>query len=368
MPGGWNGRRRTYELNLGKVAAVIASNPDGPVLASGTDGEPERLANAIRTSADALEGACRNALGIENVVAAENAQISDFSTALDAVLEHHNAATADPLDALIVFYVGHATIHQNKLRLMHAGSNFERLENTTVPIDAVHGLIDDVEAKLKVLILDCCHGGRGLFGFDQNRRVETIQEDDDTEFVGAFGMAGASAKKLNWVPRDHDMTPFSKELCTVVTEGIDDTQPALTLHSIFREVRERMVTKGHTRPVRISTVDDERIIVAANPHYSDEAYPARQLKSIKGRLTRLDSETQSIHDAVKEIKRDAATLQDAINRIKKDEPTRERRSFLRSVLGGGVVAFFVAVAMSGLGLAQVLVDFLMSLVAAGESG
>ncbi|QIS13672.1 caspase, EACC1-associated type [Nocardia arthritidis] len=217
------------------------------------------IARSVRDLGEFL----RNTTGLTNVVEiVDPPDPVSFATALTAAAD---AAT----DLLLFYYVGHGVAVGNELHLAHSGSHAEHVAFTTVPYPAVRAKIRASRAKVKIVVLDCCHSGRA-FGRDVLAGPEVLREAADID--GTFVLTATDEKSKFAVAQDGSgRTAFTGVLLDIMASGIPGAERYLTMSALFRELRSRLPAANLPKPKALERGTAAELALAVNAGWSGAA-------------------------------------------------------------------------------------------------
>ncbi|MFF8915427.1 caspase domain-containing protein [Streptomyces sp. NPDC015032] len=174
-------------------------------------------------------------------------------TVLDAV----RAAAAEAEDALLVYFAGHGLVSlKGDLYLALPSSHAERIYSG-VSYDLLRSqLVDEATARRRVVILDCCYGGRALDGYmgsgartaGPTGSAGSIDVADSVAVEGTYVMTAAAGTKQALAPPGEKYTAFTGELLRALEKGVPDGPDPLSMDAIFRHVRRELAAKNRPQP------------------------------------------------------------------------------------------------------------------------
>lgn len=188
----------------------------------------------------------------------------------DQLVELYSEAT----DIALFYYVGHGQIDFRDelcLGLVDSRTQAERIATTSLTFDAVRTALTISDAKVKIVILDCCFAGLAV------GRDGTLSATPDviglTGGAGAYVLAASGAYSSAWFEQSGAIpkTYFTKYLAEIVDEGIVGEPEGLNLSVIYQHLEHRLSRAGKPLPKRrvIGTADN--FIFAVNRAYSPES-------------------------------------------------------------------------------------------------
>ncbi|MEV6106496.1 caspase family protein [Streptomyces sp. NPDC051940] len=160
---------------------------------------------------------------------------ADAPEVLDAVDDFF--AGAEPDDTLLLYYSGHGRSLGQELYLCAGNTRADRLESSAVASSTLSRMINRSFAQVKIVILDCCHGG----GFKGGDLVEGLSGR------GRFVLAAASAAdRAGDAERRGEPSPFTKALVEGLLTGAadGDGDGAVDLDDLYAHVA-RVRFNGH---------------------------------------------------------------------------------------------------------------------------
>jgi hypothetical protein len=174
-------------------------------------------------------------------------------------------------DIALFYYVGHGQIDfrdELSLGLVDSRTQTERIATTSLPFDAVRSALTISDAKVKIVILDCCFAGLAV------GRDGSLSAPPDviglTGGAGAYVLAASGAYNSAWFEQDTaaPKTYFTKYLAEIVNEGIPGEPEGLNLSVIYRHLEHRLSRARKPLPKRrvIGTADN--FVFAVNRAYT----------------------------------------------------------------------------------------------------
>jgi Caspase domain len=188
----------------------------------------------------------------------------------DRLVELYSEAT----DIALFYFVGHGQIDFRDelcLGLADSRTQAERIATTSPTFDAVRTALTVSDAKVKIVVLDCCFAGLAV------GRDGSLSAPPDvinlTGGAGAYVLAASGAYSSAWFEQSgaSPQTYFTKYLAEIVDEGIAGEPEGLNLSVIYRQLEHRLSRAGKPLPRRrvIGTADN--FIFAVNRAYSPDS-------------------------------------------------------------------------------------------------
>lgn len=148
-------------------------------------------------------------------------------------------------DTLIVYYAGHGFLdRKGELCLTHPESE-NREPHTATPYDWLRqAILENSQARRKVVILDCCYSGRVLEGMSD----PAADLPAAASLFGTYLLTSAAENVRALSPKNEDCTAFTGELTRVLHEGIPGGEEFLTLDTIYGRVLHSLRAKGRPEP------------------------------------------------------------------------------------------------------------------------
>jgi WD40 repeat protein len=162
------------------------------------------------------------------------------------------------VDVALFYYVGHGLIDDEDqlcLTLVNSLTKAERRATTSLPWSAVRRALQTSNAKVKIVLLDCCFSGQATRSDGSLAEASQLIVADQVMIAGAYTIAATGPYSIAWFqPDDADghgaQTYFSKFLADVIEEGIPGEPAELSLDSIFFKISERSVMQGKPQPTK----------------------------------------------------------------------------------------------------------------------
>ncbi len=208
-------------------------------------------------------------LGIDDVVRLDNRPYPDL-------IDRVRAACAAPMDCLILYYVGHGLVGSDgTLLLATANTTFEGQDDNAVPYRSLRRLIVNAKARVTVVILDCCFGGRAITR-EPMPLARSLSHDELEKFAqgeggikGSFLIASSSQGEESFTPYGARNSGFTGHLLGVLDKGLPTGSEVLTIEEVFDAVTKRCVSAGLPRPVKAFAEDAFRVAMFKNAYHAD---------------------------------------------------------------------------------------------------
>jgi Caspase domain len=159
---------------------------------------------------------------------------------------------ADAVDVALFYYVGHGLpdySDQLCLALVDSRNEPERRATTSLTFDAVRHALGASEARIKIVILDCCFAGLAVRGDGVLGSLDVMAATSGT---GAYTVAASGERNTAWFENDPNVatphTYFTKHLVEIVERGIPGRPATLTLDMLVERLTEDLLAAGKPRP------------------------------------------------------------------------------------------------------------------------
>ncbi|MEU1525519.1 replication protein RepA [Nocardia rhamnosiphila] len=211
----------------------------------------------IARSLDGFAEFLRTRTGLREVVTVSNP--ADAVQIAVAVEDAAQAAT----DLLLFYYVGHGVAVDNQLHLTHSESLAGKVGFSTTSYPQLRRLIKESPAKVKIVILDCCHSGKA-FGRDiLASGTEVLEEATDID--GAFVLTATDEKtKFAGAAGVDGRTAFTGAMLGVLASGIPSAGPYVTISALYRELLKRLPAANLPKPKALERGTAASLALARN--------------------------------------------------------------------------------------------------------
>lgn len=210
---------------------------------------------------------------------------------------HDRLITAfqDVTDVALFYFVGHGQIASDDqlcLGLTRSRKEATRRAATSLRFPDVRQALLDSNARIKIVILDCCFSGvaarDGLAGFSD----DIIEMTSGT---GAYTMTASRAYNTAWYEDDpgisRPQTFFTKYLVDLIERGIPGGRAGLRLDAIFQELHSNLTSDNRPEPQKRAVNDAREFVFALNAAPSETIKdPERELELLKRKLAEANRE------------------------------------------------------------------------------
>ncbi|GLY43695.1 hypothetical protein Amsp01_097180 [Amycolatopsis sp. NBRC 101858] len=180
----------------------------------------------------------------------------------DVILRKVRAAATRATDVLLVYLSGHArpkTLAGNEIHLFLPGSDDGGEDfwwNHALPYSDINLIVRESRAACRMVVIDTCFSGRAL--------AQVMGRADGEAFAisGSYVLASAGPTTHAVAPAGARHTAFTGVLIDLLTNGIEDPVPELSLPRIFPVLRHTLVSSGYPEPDHSATktVDQKALV------------------------------------------------------------------------------------------------------------
>jgi Caspase domain len=167
---------------------------------------------------------------------------------------------------MVLYYVGHGVLTpRGELCLTVTSTRPDRPKITGLAWDTIADVLHMCPARVRIIILDCCFAGQA---------IESLAGDsgpglaDITHVEGVYTLTATTRNRSAHVPppgqQDTERTSFTGALIDLVTSGIPDGPPDLTLGIIYPRLRLNLARRGLPLPNQRSTDCADKFVFAKN--------------------------------------------------------------------------------------------------------
>ncbi|AGZ43997.1 caspase family protein [Actinoplanes friuliensis] len=179
-------------------------------------------------------------------------------------------ASEEAEDLLIFYFSGHGLLDDHNLHLGLQDSTFEDPGIESIPFDLIRRICLRSSARNKVVILDCCFGGRAL-GSPLAVSDEVVLAD--VEISGTYTLTAAPGNKAAVVLPGEVNTAFTGRLLRLLHEGVPGPMKTLTMGMIFRHLDRKSRAEGLPLPQQRNIGMADQIGLVANVAYAPVSHP-----------------------------------------------------------------------------------------------
>lgn len=150
------------------------------------------------------------------------------------------AAGREAEDVLLVYYSGHGLVNsRGRLYLGLPGTNPSQLPWTALSFELVREALQDSQAAVRILVLDCCFSGRAFESMSGDTGLQPALLDVE----GTYTLASSAANQPSFAPRGEPNTAFTGALLAAARQS-----PGQTLEELYGATRRRLKAQGRPEP------------------------------------------------------------------------------------------------------------------------
>jgi hypothetical protein len=151
-------------------------------------------------------------------------------------------AKVGPDDSVLLFFSGHGFLHGNHTYLVPRDVDRGDPTTTALPASELRSGLSGCRAKVKLLILDCCHAGGAKDVGEITLTAEEVAKSFSVEQVsGCVILASCSSSEKSYEWQAKKQSVFSYWLCRGLEGGADkDGNGQVTIDEIYEYVEERV--------------------------------------------------------------------------------------------------------------------------------
>jgi hypothetical protein len=175
-----------------------------------------------------------------------------------------------PDDRVLVFFSGHGFLYKDRTYLVPRDFMATDPAATALPLTELRRALGECQARIKFLVLDCCHAGNDK-AVESSPASETVAKAVEVERVpGCVVLAScrAAEKSLEWAERKQGV--FTYWLCRGLEGGAADDNGRVTLAALNTYVHERVTRTAQLleraqTPVQFGNVEGGPVMLALRP-------------------------------------------------------------------------------------------------------
>jgi hypothetical protein len=197
---------------------------------------------AVRANLSGLEAALTDP--DSGVFTFDSCTVVDSPDSPGSLMRRLSRAAGEAEDVLLIYYAGHGVLGWNgDLHLCVRQTDQNQVSGTAVPFDWVRQTIQGGTAAVRILILDCCFSGRAVGAMSSNSAA--LEQIDVT---GTYILTSTEANKISHAIPGERYTAFTGELIKLLTTSEPPANGALTLESLYPQLRAAMSRRGLPQP------------------------------------------------------------------------------------------------------------------------
>lgn len=224
----------------------------------------------IKINIDTLNNVLSNKqlVGIpkKNIFVSLNKSKVEIEKSLSAFIKETNED-----DTVLIYYTGHGFISSEtfELFLATADTQLDYIDSTGISIKRFRQIISQSFAKRKIIILDACHSGGVHNSLSDNKSLFTSVLN---KFEGEYVISSSSEDEPSLYPVGKKNLPtfFTGELVNIITSGINNGNPFITMSDIFKRIYNSLKAKNLPLPQQSNNNNAGEIPVVKNSLFNDE--------------------------------------------------------------------------------------------------
>ncbi len=152
-------------------------------------------------------------------------------------------------DLLVFYFSGHGMAKDGESYLLPSDASLSALKHTAIAMRDVHELMEQSQARAKVLILDACHSGASL-GKAASTMTSAFMQRVFNNAEGVAVLASCKQGQLSWEWREERRSVFTYYLLQAIEGKADfDNKGFVTISDVHRYVTDRIKIWTATRGI-----------------------------------------------------------------------------------------------------------------------
>ena len=167
-------------------------------------------------------------------------------------------------DVLLVYFSGHGLVdlEERQLYLCVADTDPQRLYFSALAIRRIRAAFQQSEAKIKILVLDCCYSGRAIPEMVMSESTGLIGHQ--LEVAGVYTLASAPAYDVSIADPDAEYTAFTGRLIGLLRDGVPGDANTLTLGGLFPHLRKALLASNYPEPQQCIQATASELVLVRN--------------------------------------------------------------------------------------------------------
>lgn len=150
------------------------------------------------------------------------------------------AQNASEDDLLVFYFSGHGMAKDGESYLLPSDASLSALKHTAIAMRDIHELMEQSNARTKVLILDACHSGASL-GKAASTMTSAFMQRVFSSAEGMAVLASCKQGQLSWEWREERRSVFTYYLLQALEGKADfDNKGFVTISDVHRYITERI--------------------------------------------------------------------------------------------------------------------------------
>lgn len=205
----------------------------------------------------------------KNIVGIEPSNIQIITTTSKDTLERISSTCKSDLnlDTIIIYYVGHGIKHpESKVYYFTTKeTNEDHLEKTAISYKEIRRIFDESShIQKKVLLIDSCYSGILALNEEKDELL------DIENAKGTYIIASCSANDRSFFKQENKYTNFTKELISILTNGINNNNDTITLNEMFHTIVSNLENNIPIQKPTKKVIDLDDLVFAKNNYYLNQ--------------------------------------------------------------------------------------------------
>lgn len=169
-------------------------------------------------------------------------------------------------DVLLLYFVGHGVVlEEGELCWVLTDTALDNPDIAGLEYSRVRKALLKSRARLKIVILDCCYSGLAIENsLSGSKSADYIADVTSTSGVYTLTASDFIARVAALDQQAHNATSFTKELITLIRNGIPGEEEWLTLNAIYSRLRDRLLKRDLPRPNQRATDTAGQFLITRN--------------------------------------------------------------------------------------------------------
>ncbi|OEV10253.1 hypothetical protein AN218_18470 [Streptomyces nanshensis] len=146
-------------------------------------------------------------------------------------------------ECFVLYFAGHGVDHDRRRLLLPLAHSSAGLPGSMLAFADLTEAMDAGRAERKIVLLDCCHAGRGLGSLPFEQQVAGQPPE------GCYVLAASAAQRPATSPEDSEFTAFGEALLSCLATGGAPDEPFWSPEGLLAAMDGRLTGEGNSRPV-----------------------------------------------------------------------------------------------------------------------
>jgi Caspase domain/Tetratricopeptide repeat len=181
-------------------------------------------------------------------------------------------AAKEAEELLLVYFAGHGLLsgRRHDLYLALRDSDYAEPEFDSLEYDKLRNAVLNSRARTKVIILDCCFGGRAVTDTMAAPGGEIASQVD---VDGTYVLTAAPRDKVALILKGEKHTAFTGRMLRLLSQGIPGAPEFLTIHELYQRLEGQMRAEGLPIPEQRGTRNAGQLPLVVNRAFARTAAP-----------------------------------------------------------------------------------------------